>query len=181
MARVSVHQLFDMLRGGIGGLIFRHRPDGMVIVSGKPHYRKGRSSAKQKAHRQRFKEASRYARWAQHAHPIYKELEAERGADSWKSAYNFALSDWFEAPVIHAIERRDGCIRVQASDNVRVAGVRVSVLDEAGTVLDAGDAVRCGEDWWEFTTQVQGKVKERETAVIAEAWDLAENVTRRAA
>jgi len=46
------------------------------------------------------------------------------------------------------------------------------VLDDAGSVLQKGDATRAGEDCWEFPCPTQGKT------IIAEAWDLAENRTR---
>ncbi len=171
MAKVTFNQLLDRMRGHIGGLVFRQRPDGTIITSQSPRYRK-KASPKQKAHRERFREAAEYARWAQHAYPIYGELAATIGASSWKSPYNYALSDWFEAPVIHRIERAGDRIRVQASDNIGVARVRVSVLDEAGVVLERGEAIRAEEDWWELATQAQG------TTVTAEAWDLAGNVTK---
>ena len=176
MAKVTLNQLLNKVRGHIGGLVFRQRPDGMVIIGQSPKYRKGKGSPKQKAHRERFREAAKYARWAAKEHPIYAELAAGVGASSWKSPYNFALSDWFEAPVIHRIERASDRIRVQASDNILVTRVRVSVLDEAGKVLERGEAIRAQDsiedDWWEFATQAQGMT------VMAEAWDLAKNVTR---
>ena len=53
-----------------------------------------------------------------------------------------------------------------------VTRVRVSVLDEAGTVLEYGEAIRAEENWWEFATHTEGKT------IVAEAWDLAENVTK---
>ena len=56
-------------------------------------------------------------------------------------------------------------IRVQASD-VMVTKAQVTVLDENGSVLETGDAIRSKDDWWEFASQAQGKT------VIAEAWDL---------
>ena len=65
-----------------------------------------------------------------------------------------------------------GCIRVEASDNVLVAKVRVTVLDEGGTVVEAADAVRGEGNWWEFASQARG------TTIVAEAWDLPKNVTR---
>lgn len=168
MAKVDINQLMVVLQGSVGDLVFRPRPDGSIIVSRAPRPRKGKATAKQKAHRQRFKEATVYARWAAKVHPVYGEL----AAGTWKSAYNFALSDWFEAPVIHRVERAEGCIRVEASDNIGVTKVRVTVLDETGTVLEQGAATRIGENWWEFPSHTAGK------SIIAEAWDLAENKAR---
>ena len=175
MAKLTLNQLFEALRGGIGGLVFRRRPDGTIIVSGAPVYRKGKATPGQKEYRQRFKEAVRYARWgwADDVHPIYEELaKAGRAEGNWVSAYNFALSDALKAPVVHRIERGEGCIRVEASDNIRVAGLQITVLDEAGTVLERGEAVRGEGNWWEFASQSQGKT------IVAEARDLAKNVTR---
>ena len=172
MAKVTMNQVLEALQGGVGSLVFRQRPDGTIIISGAPTPRKGKASPKQKAHRQRFKQASRYAKNASKLHPIYGELAATVGASSWKSAYNYALSDWFEAPVIHRIERAGHFVRVQASDNVLVAKVQVSVLDEAGTVLETGEAVRAGEDWWECPIHATGKT------ILAEASDLPGHATR---
>lgn len=172
MAKITMNQLVEALQGGVGKLVFRQRPDGTIIISGAPSYRKGKASAKQKAHRARFREAAKHARWAAKVYPIYGELAAGTAASSWKSAYNFALSDWFEAPVIHRIERRDGRILVEASDNIRVARVRVTVLDEQGRDLEHGEAIRGEGNWWEFPCHTQGKT------IVAEARDLAENVTQ---
>jgi hypothetical protein len=168
MAKVTMNQLLEVLRGRIGGLVFRQRPDGRTIISGAPRYRKGKATPKQKAHRERFKDAVHYARWAAKLHPVYGEL----AEGTWKSAYNFALSDWFEAPVIHRIERREGRVLVEASDNIRVTRVQVSVLDEQGTALEKGEAIRGEGNWWEFASQSEGKT------IVAEARDLAEHVTR---
>jgi len=58
-------------------------------------------------------------------------------AGTIKSPYNWALSDWFNPPVIHTIERKDKFIRVEASYNVMVAKVRI-------TILDAERRINCG-------------------------------------
>jgi hypothetical protein len=170
MAIIELNQLLEVIRGSVGKLVVRRRPDGTLILSGAPAYGKGQGSAKQKEHRQRMKEAARYAKWADDIYPIYAELAKK--SDKWLSPYNFAVSDWFEAPVIHRLERREGGILVQASDNVMVAQVQVTVFDEDGTILETGEATRGQDNWWEFTTHLQGK------KVVAEARDLAQNLTR---
>ena len=122
----------------------------------------------QKAQNNRFTEASAYATVAQFE-PVYVKLTA---AAPTKTAYNFAVSDWCHAPEIHGIERKKGCIRVKATDNVLVARVRVTVLDEDGQILEVGEAVRKKGAWWEFASRAEGKT------VIAEAWDLPGHVTK---
>jgi hypothetical protein len=94
------------------------------------------------------------------------------GRAKWMSPYNFALADCLKPPVIHCIERREGCIRVQATDNVGVVLVRMAVKDENGKTLEIGDAIRAEGDWWEFASQVEGK------QILAKAFDLPGNCTQ---
>jgi hypothetical protein len=168
MAKVTLNQLLKMLQGGIGDLVFRQMPDGTIIISGAPRHNKRKTTQKQKAHRQRFREAAKTARWLAHKHPIYAEL----AKGTWKSAYNFALSDWWHSPVIHDIKRQKGQILVEASDNIMVARVRVTIRDEQGQVLERGEATRGRGNWWKFPPQMEGKT------LLAEAWDLPEHVTK---
>jgi hypothetical protein len=88
------------------------------------------------------------------------------------TAYNFAVSDWWHAPEIHRIERRGKSIRVEATDNIQVTRIRVTILDEEGTVLQRGEATRTKGNWWRYTPQTHGRT------IVAEAWDLPRNVTR---
>jgi len=170
MAKADKNKFVASLRGSLGGLVIRQMPDGTVIVSTAPHYRgkKRKSSKKQKEHQSRFKIATVYARRAAKAHPIYAELA--RG--TVKSPYNFALSDWWHAPVIQRLEQREGRILVEATDNVMVAKVRITVLGGEGQVLETGDATRAEGDCWEYACHTQGK------RIQASAWDLAGNETK---
>jgi len=97
-------------------------------------------------------------------YPIYAEL----AKGTTKNAYNWALSDWFNPPVIHHIAREDGRIRVQARDNVMVTKVWVRIVNPEGEVLEAGEARQVESIWWEYISDTQGTVE-------ATAWDLAGN------
>jgi hypothetical protein len=177
MTRVILNGTIKGLSGRIGNLIFRQLPDGTTVVSGAPPKKTGRDkkraklkrSAKQQAHNSRFQEAIAYARWADDIYPIYAELAA---VEPMKTAYNFALSDWWHAPEIHGIQPKNGCILVEATDNILVTRVRVTVLDKEGGVLETGEALRGEGDVWEFASRTEGKT------ITAEAWDLAGNVTK---
>jgi len=168
MPKVTMNQLIEAFHGKLGDLVFRQMPDGSVVVSRVPRYDRRKATPKQKAHRQRFRESASYGRWAARCYPIYAELA--EGTE--KSAYNFAVADWFNPPVIHCIERREGHILVEARDNVKVTKVQVTVLDDEGQVLEEGEAVRGAGDWWEFACQSEGK------RIMAEAWDLPGHVTQ---
>ena len=178
MTKVILNGATKGLRGKIGNLIYRLPPDGTTVVTSAPPKKTSRQkkranlkrSASQKAHNGRFQEASAYAKWAAREQPVYAQLAA---VAPMKTAYNFALCDWFHPPVIHRIERRAGCILVEASDNVRVTRVQVTVLDgPEGSVLEKGEALKGEGDWWKFAFQSEGKT------IIAEAWDLPGHVTK---
>ena len=177
MTKVILNGTIKGLRGKIGNLIYRQLPDGTTVVTEAPPKMNSRQkkraklkrSPRQKAHNSRFRDAVDYAKAAQ-VQPVYAERAA---VTPMNTAYSLALSDWFEAPVIHGIEQRDGRILVEASDNILVAKVCVTVFDEAGETLEMGEAVRVEGDRWEFALHHTGG-----TTVKAEAWDLPGNVTR---
>lgn len=165
MAKVKKNPIVRGISGKIGNLVFRQMPGGETYVSGIPNFDKRKFSKGQTDHQSRFKRASIYASEASKTQPIYAKL----AAGTILSAYNIALSDWFNPPVIHAVERVNGKVRVQASDNVMVVKVVVSILDEERKVLEKKEAVQADGDWWEVELAADGKV-------VAEAWDLAGNV-----
>jgi hypothetical protein len=177
MTRVILNGTVKGFRGKTGNLIFRQLPDGTTVMGqGQPKKNsrqkkraKEKRSAAQKAHNSRFQKAVFYAHAAAKTEPVYVELAA--ATPMW-TAYNHALHDWFHAPEIGCLVRHEGRILVDASDDVRVTKVRVTVLDAESRVLETGDAVRDEEDWWEFASRAEGKT------VIAEAWDLPGNVTK---
>ncbi len=170
MAKAKFSKFLELLRGKAGGFVIRRRPDGTFIFSGAPTYKKNRGTPRQKAHWQRVSDAAHDAKYLARIHPIYAELaKSEVARGRWLSAYNFAFADCMKPPVIHRIERADGCIRVEATDNILVDKVYVTILDEAGRHLERGQATRGDGDWWEFPCTDQGK------KILAEAWDLARN------
>ena len=173
MAKTTWNRLIETLRGKLGNLIYRQRPDGTIIVSGTPRYNKRKATQKQKDYRQRFGQRAKYASWLAKQHPIYAELAStEEARAAWKSPFNFALSDCLHPPEIHRVERQEGCILVEASDNIMVTKVYVTVFDEDNKIVEMGDAVRKEGDWWEFVSHTQGR------KIRAQAWDLASNHTQ---
>ena len=177
MTKVLFHGSIEGFQGKMGDLIFRRLPDGTTVVTQAPPKKnkrqkkraKEKRSSAQKAHNERFSNSSDYASWASREKSIYAELAA---ADPMRNAYNFAISDWFKPPVIHRVERRKGYIRVEATDNIQVARVRVTIQDGEGKVIEKGEAVRSRGHWWKFATQTKGHT------IIAEAWDLPRNMAK---
>ena len=176
MSRVLFHGSIQNFRGRIGNLIFRQLPDGTTVVSKAPPKKTRREkkranlkrSPRQRAHNEHFQEASAYAKRAAKDKPIYAERAA---ATIMRTAYNFALSDWFNPPEILRMEKQEGRIRVEVTDNIMVTRVQVTILDEERKVLERGEATRGEGDWWEFATETEG------STIRAEAWDLPKHAT----
>ncbi len=167
MAKVKNSLLLEGLIGTLGkDLVFRQMKDGSTIVSTKPNFSHRKFSREQLSHQQRFREATAYARQAARTNPIYKEL----AKGTTKTAYNIALADWFNPPIIRHLRRQDGCILIEATDNVLVAKVLVKIMDAEGQIKEEGAAVLVKAPLWEYATIQSGKA-------IVEAYDLAGNRT----
>jgi hypothetical protein len=168
MALVEDNLVTEGLSGKLGKrLVIRHMKDGRTIFATRPNYTGHVWTAGQGAHHDRFRQAAAYARLASKTNPLYAEL----AAGTSRNAYNLALADWFHAPVIHRVTRQADCIRVEASDDIGVTEVRVTVYDDQGNVLEQGQAVLREDDRWEYAAKPLGPVS-------VEAFDLAGNVTR---
>ena len=165
MAKVKRNSVLQGISGMVDGtLVFRQMKDGTTILSAKPDFSRRVFSKGQLTHQSRFQRAAAYARAAGRTNPIYAEL----AKGTTKTAYNIALSDWFNPPVIHAVTHADGRIHVEASDNVLVTKVLVTIMDEQESVLEQGEAKQVNEIVWEYHTQTEGRV-------VVEAWDLPGN------
>src|SRR5215208_7794570 len=137
MSRVILNGTVKSLRGKTGNLVFRELPDGTTVVGQGPCEMNSRQkrranerrSPAQKAHNNRFQEATGYARSAAKTEPVYQE---RADATPMWTAYNHALSDWFHAPQIGCLAQEPGYILVEATDDVRVTRVNITILDSAG-------------------------------------------------
>jgi len=167
MAKVKQNVVIQGISGTLGKqLVFRHMKDGSTIISMKQDFSKRVFSQGQLTQQSRLKEAAAYARPAAKTNPIYAKL----AEGTTKNAYNIAISDWFNPPVIHEVQRQGEHIQVNATDNVLVAKVVITILDEQGKVLEQGEAVLQSGHSWVYTASAEGKI-------TVEAWDLAGNVT----
>jgi hypothetical protein len=177
MPKVRYNGSVQGFNGKLGGLIFRTLPDGTTIVSTAPAEKTGRQkkrarlkrSAAQNAHTSHFRKGVSYSKQAARILPVYQERAD--ATPTW-TAYNHAMYDWFHPPQIGCLAQEDGCILVEATDDVLVTRVQITILDDEGCVLEKGEAVRTEGDWWEFVSPAVGKT------VIAEARDLPGNVTK---
>jgi hypothetical protein len=122
----------------------------------------------QLTHQSRFQQAVAYACEAAKTNPLYAQLA--KGTS--KNAYNLALSDWFNPPVIHSVAQNDDCILVEASDNIQVTRVLVRISDHEGQILEEGEARLMHDNLWKYATDSM------EGNVTVEAFDPAGNVAK---
>lgn len=170
MAKVRRNAIFTGISGTIGQDHYaRTMRDGRTIISLKPDFSNRQFSEAQLRTQSRIKQAAAYAKVACKENPIYA-MKAEGTA---RNAYNVALADWMNPPVIHSMDAyMGGIIRVNATDDVQVTKVVISVLDSQGQPVEQGDAEPEPGIWWKYQPTHQGRIR-------VEARDLAGNVVQR--
>jgi hypothetical protein len=96
VAKAQIHPLFEQIRGKIHGLVFRRSHNGQISAYMTPDMSRVRWSDAQKAHRERFAEASAYARAAlakPEIRAIYEQMSiVEKGN---KRPYDMALKHYY--------------------------------------------------------------------------------------
>lgn len=151
--------------GKIGGLIVRQTAHGTVLANAPRRPRKGKKLTEAQAEvRDRFSSASTYAR-TQLKDPTMAALYASGVTSKRTSAYAVAMTDYLTSPEVRSIwlcgytGKPGETIRVFARDDFRVAAVSVSVINAAGKVIEAGEAVPQTKlnDFWEYQTCVENK------------------------
>lgn len=147
MATVKKNIITQGLSGTLGGAIVFRQVGDRTIVSTPPAPNSNPPTAKQLAARQRFQEASVYAK-AQLQDPDLKAEYEAIGETRRMSAYAVAVADFLKGPDIQEIDLSDysgdpgDTIRVRVTDGFRVDAVRVIITNGDGSQVEAGDAVQ---------------------------------------
>ncbi len=170
------------LSGLVGNFVFRRRKDdGKIFVSRKPGSFDGTVTAAQKVIQDKFVQATIYAKAAIAVPAIkaaYKEV-ATRG----KSAYNMAVADYFNAPVIDEllVEAYTGLpgskITIKATDDFEVKSVQVHIAHSDGTLIEEGSAVVQDDDLHWIYTATASNASLAGTKVTVTATDNPNNKT----
>ena len=93
MAKIILNPKIKELRGTLGDVVYRTSSNGNTYISKRPDMSKVKWSKAQKGSRQRFKEASKYARAAL-ADPKLRAVYEKRAAKAKRVPYRVALSDY---------------------------------------------------------------------------------------
>jgi hypothetical protein len=95
MPKVILHPWIKELHGKMGDVVFKRSPSGETIMTKRPDMSAVKWSPAQKAHRQRFKQASAYAKAAM-ADPATRALYEKKAAKAGKRPRDLAISDFFK-------------------------------------------------------------------------------------
>ncbi|MHB8523842.1 MAG: hypothetical protein ACYDH9_24225 [Limisphaerales bacterium] len=149
----------EQFRGKIGDLVFKRYGHEVIVaraadLSGRP------PTPGQQAARERFKLATVYGRTAL-ADPATRTLYDTKAKAKGEPVFAAAVSDFFHAPVVEAIDlsrytgKAGETIRVVASDDFEVKDVAVRFLATDGTAIEEGPAQRNGstDSEWFYQTK----------------------------
>ena len=178
MAKVKNNIFIRGLSGSLGDqFVVRGTKGGETIVAAKPAFSSERVfNAEQLAHQNAFRTAIAYAKSAK-----TQDVYIAKAQGTNKSAYNFAVADWFNQPEVLSVDitgwtgQAGETIRVQAQDDTYVANARVVIRNTSGAILEEGDAVRAEGLWWVYTTRSIIALASQ-PQVTAQAFDLAGNL-----
>ncbi|WP_295126132.1 hypothetical protein [uncultured Chitinophaga sp.] len=129
----------------------------------------GPATVKQQAANNQFRKAQLFAKQVI-ADPERKAAYTSRAREGC-SAYNMAISDAMQAPVIKNVETEHRTIRVTAIDNFAVTAVTIAVYDETGELVEHGVAeVPTRKLHWEYEVNTSYAAR-----VVIKAFDGAGN------
>jgi hypothetical protein len=178
MANVLFNPIMEQIRGKIGELVFR-RFENRIIIARKADLSGHVPTAGQVEVRERFRGAAKYANNVM-ADParraLYEPVAAKRG-DPLRMVI---MTDYLNPPEVDAISVADyhGSIGdpvvVQATDDIAVTGVTITIRDAADAVIEQG-AATLADGQWTYRATVAVPVGQ-EVMVIATATDRAEQV-----
>jgi len=151
MARVKLNPIIDQLSGKVGDLVFRRYGD-ETVLSRTPDLSGVEPTPGQVAQRARFRDAAFYGRVVladPPARTFYEGVAENRG----QPLFSVIVADYLNAPEVGAVDTAGYTgavgdpILVQASDDVEVTEVRVTLADDTGAELESGLAVVDGGRW----------------------------------
>ena len=155
--KFKLNRAFREASGELDGLVYRN-VRGQVIVSRKPDTSNVVYSEDQIAHRERFKQAAAYGKSAL-AEPAVRAMYEAAAKEKDMPVFAATIADFFNAPTVDNVDlsayngQVNELISVMARDDFGVATVFVSIADQTGHVIDAGNAVETavGSGYWVYS------------------------------
>lgn len=157
MANITENLLVKRARGNVGKQFVYRTEDEKTHIVSMPKTTQREPNENEIAVRDSFAAATRYGRGALASSEFGAAYKKKAG--SAKKALGIAVKDYLTPPKVHTINALayngtpGSIIVVKASDDFKVAGVRVSIRSAAGTVIEEGSAVQNTIDanLWKYT------------------------------
>lgn len=182
MAKINDNLLVNRARGNVGKQFVYKKRGKNTHIAKMPVINKNLvPTARQVEVRELFGQASLYAKGAMSSPDLKKEYEKK--AKSGQTAFSVAARDYLKAPVVRSINTENyngtagSVITVVASDDFRVAAVKVSIFDNAGALIEEGNATLnpIDRNKWTYTT-VLANASLAGCTVSAAAFDIPGNI-----
>jgi hypothetical protein len=147
MTEVNLNETVNGYRGSIGRLVFK-KYKGRTIVSRKPVLTKEPTEG-QIAHRERFKEATSFAKYAM-ADPLLRAFYEPIARERDMTVYTLAVADFLHEPEFKPLDlskyqgKIGDTIVIQAMDDLGMAEVNVMISSDTGALIESGKAVEIG-------------------------------------
>ena len=148
------------LGGVLGDRVTLQKVGSKALVTYKPIRKPGPATAKQEEARDRFLEATQYAKH-QTNDPEGKAFYQKGVSSKMTSAYVVALADYLSTPKVKSITTKEyqgkagDLITVWAKDDFVVTRVSVMIKDRKGNLLEQGDATpdTSNPHTWKYTAK----------------------------
>ncbi|MDR1336473.1 MAG: hypothetical protein LBK22_06560 [Tannerella sp.] len=158
MAKSTRNVVTQGLSGTVGTLVFSQR-GGQTVVGMRPQGQR-EFNEEQKEYQRRFQRGILYGKAA--IADVERKAEYQQKAKPGRSAFNVAVADFLNAPVIDSVDlsnyagRAGDTIRVRVYDDFAVREVRIRITNTDGSTVEDGaaqmDAI--GYEWTYVATQL---------------------------
>jgi hypothetical protein len=160
MSKVKNNSALGGISALLGDTVVARKVRGQYVFS-TPRRRPRKPTPRQVVVREKFREASRYARH-QNSIPESKALYETGITRRKRTSYLVALSDYLNAPEVKHIDPAGyrgavgNIIRLKATDDFMVTRVFIEITDASGALIEEGDAVREARtlDRWTYKATV---------------------------
>ena len=145
MSKVELNALLNGVSGKIGNAILRRVGNRTLIISA-PKARTSEPSAKEQAQRERFKRAAGYAKAKMADATAKAEYQRVASQREMSNVFAVAIRDYMNPPKINATKTDaytgniNDIITIKATDDFKVASVKVTITLPSGALLENGPA-----------------------------------------
>jgi len=158
MAKIILNPIVEQVSGGLGNLVFRELR-GETILSRKPVSNGAEPTPGQAAHRERFKQAVAYGKFAM-ADNASREFYQYAAGQKNIPAFALSVADFLNLPSVEEVDlsayegQVNDSIKIITSDDFGVVNLHVAISNnQGGAIIESGQAIEypVGTGRWNYT------------------------------